>query len=130
MIILDTCAFVWLIDSPKNLSDKAVRAIEEQSETLAVLPISAWEIALKCGQRGIVISKGRMPLEWYNEAVHNYGIQEIPLTASLLCESAKLPLIHRDPCDRMIIAAAIMHRCPIITADKIFGKYPNLSVIW
>ena len=52
MIILDTCALVWLVDSPSNLSSKALDAIREQSSSLCVVPISAWEIAVKGGQRG------------------------------------------------------------------------------
>lgn len=130
MIILDTCAFVWLVDSPGNLSRKAIEAIEGQNGALAVLPISAWEIAIKCRQGGILMKKGIHPLEWYNDSVKDYGLHEISLNAGLLCASASLPFIHRDPCDRMIIAAAIGYKCPIITADRIFSKYPELQVIW
>lgn len=130
MIILDTCALVWLIDSPKNLSLKAIAAIERQSNTLAVLPISAWEIAVKSRQGGILMGKKISPVEWYNEAVKDYGLNEISLSASLLCVSANLPMIHRDPCDRMIIAAAIEQKCPVVTADKIFKQYSEIEVIW
>ncbi len=129
MIILDTCALVWLVDSPHNLSKKALQNIKD-SDSLAVLPISAWEIALKCRNGGIQMKKNMDPLNWYSEALTDYGMKEIQLNAQLLCSSVLLPPIHRDPCDRIIIAAAIEYRCAVVTADKVFSKYPQLEVVW
>lgn len=130
MIVLDTCALVWLVDSPADLSDNAIESIRKNSGSTAVLPISAWEIALKVGNGGILMRHGISPYEWYREVLEDYGLTEIPLDAKILCASAKLEFIHRDPCDRMIIAAAIVHRSAVVTADQTFRKYPGLKVIW
>lgn len=130
MIILDTCALVWLVDSPSNLSGKAIDAIREHSSSLSVVPISAWEIAVKAATGRILMKKTMSPLRWYEESVEEFGLDEIHLDAGLLCASATLPLIHRDPCDRMIIAAAITHQCPVITADRIFKKYKDIRIVW
>lgn len=130
MIVLDTCALVWLVDSPAELSDNAIEAIRKNSGSTAVLPISAWEIALKVRNGGILMRHSMSPYEWYREVLEDYGLVEIPLDAKILCASAKLEFIHRDPCDRMIIAAAIEHRSPVVTADQTFRKYPGLKVIW
>lgn len=130
MIILDTCALVWLVDSPSELSANAVESIRKNSGSTAVLPISAWEIALKVRNGGILMRHSLSPYEWYREVLEDYGLVEIPLDAKILCASAKLEFIHRDPCDRMIIAAAIEHRSPVVTADQTFLKYPGVKVIW
>ena len=76
------------------------------------------------------MKKNILPLEWYEESVEEFGLNEIPLDAGLLCASAVLPNIHRDPCDRMIIAAALRHACPVITADRMFKKYKDIEVVW
>jgi len=62
--------------------------------------------------------------------IDRYGMREIPLDAELLCASVALPWIHRDPCDRMLVAAALRNRMPIITADTTIPTYPGVRVIW
>ena len=130
MIILDTCALVWLVDSPAELSGNAIEAIRKNSDATAVLPISAWEIALKVRNGSILMRHSISPYEWYREVLEDYSLIELPLDAKILCASARLDFIHRDPCDRMIIAAAIEHKSSVVTADQTFWKYPGVKVIW
>lgn len=130
MILLDTCALVWMTNQPDLLSPKAADAIRRNADAIAVVAISAWEVAIKCRAGGLVLSARYSPQEWYAEAVRRYGLHEIPLDSHVLCESVTLPPIHRDPCDRMIIAAARRHCLPIITADTTMPRYPEVSVIW
>lgn len=130
MIILDTCAFIWMIDCPEQLSPRAKVSIQKHYGSLAVLPISIWEIAIKVNSGGLVIKSGASPFEWYKDALSEYEIKEISLSARILCASAKLPPIHRDPCDRMIIAGAMEYHCPVVTADKTIPLYPEVNVIW
>lgn len=130
MILLDTCALVWMTNQPSSLSAEASKAIRRSADALAVVPISAWEIAIKCRDGGLRLSGRLTPQEWYAETVRRYGLYEIPLDARVLCESVALPPIHRDPCDRMIIAAAQHHGLPIVTADTTIPRYPDVRVIW
>ena len=130
MIILDTCALIWLTNKPDLLSPKAANMIRRKADALAVVPISAWEVALKINNGTLQLHGTLSPLKWYHEVVSRYGICEIPLDAALLCASAGLPLIHRDPCDRMIVAAAITNHAAIITADANIPKYPGVKVVW
>jgi PIN domain nuclease of toxin-antitoxin system len=90
--------------------------------------ISAFEIVLKNRLGKLVL-----PLtaeEWYHKAIEGYAIEEISVSSAIAVKSASLPFIHKDPCDRIIIATASEHKMPIITADKIIARYPGIKVIW
>jgi PIN domain nuclease of toxin-antitoxin system len=128
MIILDTCVLLWLGQCPSKLSLSATSAMREDSD-LRVVSISAWEIAMKANSGKLKLAKGLSAQQTFDMALSDFGLREIPLNSKIFCVSASLPSIHLDPCDRMIIAAAIVQNCPVITADKVFGKYPGISVV-
>ena len=70
------------------------------------------------------------PEKWFKEATRLHGIEEIPITSDVACKSALLPRYHNDPCDRIIIATAILANMVIITKDENFSKYPDIKIIW
>jgi len=130
MIVLDTCTLLWLVAEPERLSQAAVSALRRHEASLAVVSISAWEIAVKAGAGKLGLPPGISPAEWFGQARAEYGLHELPLDSAVLCRTAALPPIHRDPCDRFIIAAALYHHAPVVTADPLFAAYPDLTVIW
>jgi PIN domain nuclease of toxin-antitoxin system len=128
MVLLDTCALLWLAADQDSLSNAAVAAISSGADGLAVCPMSAFEIALKHLQ-----GKLQLPLppdQWYKEALESHGIRELPITGQCAILAATLPPIHRDPCDRFLIATAAVHRLPIITPDRNIARYPEVRTIW
>lgn len=129
MIILDTCVLLWLSQCPSKLSSPASSAMREDSD-LRVVSISAWEIAMKANSGKLKLANGLSAQQTFDMALSDFGLSEIPVNSKIFCLSASLPSIHLDPCDRMIISAAIMHNCPIVTADKVFEKYPGIKIIW
>ncbi len=77
---------------------------------------------------GIKYQKGKLelpcsPKEWLSAVLEHHDLQVLPLDMYTCTLSAELPAIHSDPCDRMIIAAAIINKLPIVTHDAIFKKY-------
>ncbi|MCI5209928.1 MAG: PIN domain-containing protein [Candidatus Electrothrix sp. ATG2] len=62
--------------------------------------------------------------------LRSFVIEEIPVSSAVAMKSASLPFLHKDPCDRIIIATALEHRMPIITADQIIPQYSGIKVIW
>ena len=66
-----------------------------------------------------------MPRLWATLA-----IREIPVDGRCASLAAALSPIHRDPCDRMVIAAAQLHGMPILTPDAFIASYPGVQVIW
>jgi PIN domain nuclease of toxin-antitoxin system len=119
-MLLDTCALIWLTTGDKQLSAKARRAINEAA-AVYVSSISAFEIAY-------ATAKGSLELpcdaeRWYHEVLHQHSLTEILLSGKIVIASTKLPMVHKDPCDRFIIATARSENLPIVTADRIFQKY-------
>ena len=130
MLLLDTCALLWLVQDPEQLSARAREAIRKNAQSLAISPISFWEIAIKQAQGHLQFLRGTDLEEWHFEVVASYRLKELPLDAATLIASARLPPIHKDPCDRMIIASALRAKVAIVTADLIIPSYPKVKVCW
>ena len=127
MIILDTCALLWLAADQKKLSLKARKTIEHQAGSLFVSSISSFEIAIKCRNHKMTLPLPVM--QWFTEVIDFHGIKEIPITSDIAVLSAQLPLLHNDPCDRIIIATAQLNNMPILTCDELIHQY-KVNVIW
>jgi PIN domain nuclease of toxin-antitoxin system len=128
MALLDTCTLLWLAADQASLSGPAVAAIRSAKGNLAVCAISAFEIAVKHARKKLVLPLP--PDQWYAKALAAHGIREIPVDGRCALLAAVLPPIHRDPCDRFLIATATLHGLPIVTADANIARYPGVRVIW
>ncbi|RWX46264.1 PIN domain nuclease, a component of toxin-antitoxin system (PIN domain) [Candidatus Electrothrix aarhusensis] len=128
MLLLDTCALLMLAGRREDIPDKVIKKLTAQADELFISTISSFEIVLKnrLGKLGLPMSAE----EWYCKAVEGYAIEEIPVSSAIAMKSASLPFLHKDPCDRIIIATALEHRMPIITADQIIPQYAGIKVIW
>ena len=120
-LILDTCALLWLSGDKRNRISDATLALIEQAPSVYIVSITGSEIALKC--RGGKLRLSVTPKEWVETAVAFHQIDVIPLDLDLCLKAAELPPIHKDPCDRFIIAAALGMNLPVVTADSRFSEY-------
>ena len=127
MVLLDTCTLLWLAADQKKLSAKAKRTIEHSAGALFVSSISAFEIALKCRSNKLTLPLA--PMSWFMETVDFHGVKEIPVTSAIAIHSAQLPLLHNDPCDRMIVATAQLNDMAILTCDQAIAQYKT-DIIW
>ena len=128
MILLDTCALLWLASDQSRLSPDAKRAIEKNSNALFISAITAFEIAVKCRAKKLTLP---LPVEqWIPETLAFHGIGEIAVTSALAVASVQLPPLHNDPCDRIILATAQMNGMKITTPDALISQYPSAPVIW
>ncbi len=128
MLLLDTCTLLWLTSDPSHLSKKCREQILRHSGDLFISSISAFEIGLK-SQKGLL----ELPLEtqeWFDKSLEYHGINEISVTSDIAIHSTQLPPLHRDPCDRMIIATSKIHDLIILTPDSLIQQYPQVKVIW
>lgn len=111
---MDTHALLWwLADSP-SLPDSARERIANPDHDVYV---SAWEIAIKRE-----LGKLRAPLELAG-VIQEEGFSELPIRLQHGEQAGRLPPIHRDPFDRMLVAQAAMHDMTILTRDKAIGRY-------
>jgi PIN domain nuclease of toxin-antitoxin system len=119
-LLLDTCAFIWLAMGGGPLSTDALTAIED-AKSVYVSSISAFEISLKHKNGGIELPSD--PESWFTGVLEYHHIDEIVIGSKIAITSTKLPDLHKDPCDRFIIATAIQHNLTIVTGDQIFKQY-------
>lgn len=123
--LLDTCTLVRLAGFPETLSD-AAREVIENAWYLYASPVSLWEIVFKC-QIG-KMELNLPPRQWFAQLKGEYDIKMIPLTEDVAALAAELPLHHRDPADRFVIATAKLNDLPVITSDGKFQQY-GITVI-
>jgi PIN domain nuclease of toxin-antitoxin system len=119
-MILDTCALLWLAAGGKKLSRAALKEINE-APVICVSAISGFEVALKVA--GGKLELPHPPVEWFARMVEHHSLTMLPLELDVCIKAAGLPSIHNDPCDRFIIATALLNDLPVITTDERFEQY-------
>lgn len=128
MILLDTCALLWLTAEPARLSGPAQRAIRRPGADVYLSAFSAFELGVKVGKGKLALP---MPLkQWFLAVCGQFGLRELPVTAAIAATAAELPPVHSDPADRIIIATALEHKLTVITPDERIHQYPNVKTLW
>lgn len=126
MTLLDTHAFLWGIAGDRRMSQRA-RDIFIGPSKLSMSIASIWEMLIKVQQ-----GKLNLPLPagpYILSKLAENRIATLPIKLDHLLAFERLPLHHRDPFDRMLIAQALEEDLPVVTADPFFSRYP-VEVIW
>ena len=127
-ILLDTHAFIWLIeDSPKL--PISVRDIIEATDDVFVSIVSFWEIAIKLKKEIIFLICDFNDIESRFEST---GLQLLPISIRDTIQLYNLPFYlkdHKDPFDRLLIAQAISRSLPLVSCDLHFDSYP-VEKVW
>ena len=118
--LIDTHILLWVMLDPKKLSKEAQNIIENTENKIYVSKISLWEIAIK-----IKIGKLNIKTDFINiyKLLLSNDFDILDLSNQHIAETLQLPLYHRDPFDRMLIAQAKNENLKIITKDRNFKKY-------
>jgi PIN domain nuclease of toxin-antitoxin system len=124
--ILDTHAFLWGIAGDRRMSQKA-RDLFAGPSDLCLSIASIWEILIKVQLRKLNLPEPAGPYV-IRKLVDN-RIETLPIELNDLLAYEGLDLHHRDPFDRMLIAQAVRENLPIVTADRLFSRYP-VKIIW
>lgn len=126
-ILLDTCTFMWAISEPSRLSALAVEAIADSNNEVFLSAVSCWEIGIQVGLKRLKFSDSL--LIYIPRERTRHGILSLPLDEEAAISVEKLPPIHRDPFDRMLIAQAMNQSLILLTPDSEIAKYP-VKVLW
>lgn len=94
------------------------------SNDILISPVNTWEVAIKAA-----FGKLRADVEEIEEAALEAGFRELPVRIAHTLRVAGLPPLHKDPFDRLLIAQAMVERCPIATRDSAFRHY-EIDVLW
>ena len=125
--LLDTHVFIWwAVDDPR-LSAQARVALADAGNTVYFSAASAWELALKVSLGKLALPDD--PANLISKAMIEEGMETLPITLHHALGLARLPLHHRDPFDRMLVAQAQLEGLPILSADPAFAAY-DVEVIW
>lgn len=119
-LLLDTHVLIWWFAADQHLSKKAISLITEADEVY-VSSASIWEATIK--KR---LGKLDVDLSLITTSLEKEGFIELPVTISHTLETLKLPEIHRDPFDRVLIAQAISEPLRFVTADCALQNYSDL----
>jgi len=126
-VLLDTHAFLWYLFDDERLSSAAASAISDPGLTKLLGMGSLWEIAIKSQLGKLQLG---MPLaRFLDEHVHARLLELVPVDPDHLLVYADLPLLHRDPFDRLLVAQARVLGVPVVTGDPCFAPY-GVDVIW
>ena len=116
-ILIDTHIFLWLIYDTKKVNKKHMDYLKDLDNTIYLSAMSIAEIMIKK-------SIGNLEVDFdMDEVLHVMGIKVLDFDAKSAMLLGTLPLHHRDPFDRMIIAQAMTSRCKIISVDSKFAFY-------
>ena len=125
-LLLDTCTFLWVVGDPPQLSRRARALFQSPEHEVFLSAASAWEIAIKH-------ALGRLPLpdapeRFLPEMREAHGIAALAIDEESALHISRLPALHRDPFDRLLVGQAIVHGLTILTPDPLVTQYPALTI--
>ena len=126
-LLLDTHAYLWFIGGDRRLSNVARSAIEDTENLKFISMASLWEITIKHGL-GKLQLKTDLRKVLTDHVIEN-GFDLLSVETDHLLALSQLPLHHRDPFDRLLIAQAAARKLTVCSADSVFSKY-DVDLMW
>ncbi|MFW5685409.1 MAG: type II toxin-antitoxin system VapC family toxin [Spirochaetota bacterium] len=120
-ILLDTHCWLWWLAAPEKLRAESLAALKDRANTVVVSSVVSWEIAIKH-------SIGRLQLpeppdRFVPDRLARDGFTPLAVSHSHALRTAALPVLHKDPFDRLLIAQAQVENVPIMSANAVFSRY-------
>ena len=121
-LLLDTHALIWALDEPDRLPAKIHEAFD--TGVVFVSAASTWEIAIK-----VAVGRLVFPIDALPGAMIDAAFEELAVNITHSLGAATLPLLHRDPFDRLLIAQARHERLTLVSRDPDIRRYP-VDTLW
>ena len=125
--LLDAHTFLWATSDDRRLSGTASEIFTNRSNELFLSAAGVWEVMIKAQ-----IGKLPLPLpvaSYLKRQLALNRIQVLPIGFEHIVRIEQLPLHHRDPFDRILVAQSIEEKMPIVSADPVLRRYP-VKVVW
>ncbi|MXW01895.1 MAG: type II toxin-antitoxin system VapC family toxin [Holophagales bacterium] len=126
-LLLDTCVFLWWTLGSTRIPGEVRKLVADPANEVHVSAITAWELAVKHG-----LGKLELPApphvfvptrrEWYD-------FRSLPIDEASALQLPRLPPLHGDPFDRLLICQAIEHGMTLLTPDHLISQYP-VRIFW
>ena len=122
-LLLDTHILLWVLLGARQLSGKA-RTFIDGAEEVHVSSVSLWESSIK-----VATGKLKVDLDRLDEQLAANGFVQLPISWTHVRQLRHLPVLHRDPFDRMLVAQAISEPLHLLTHDAALAAYSDLVTI-
>jgi PIN domain nuclease of toxin-antitoxin system len=125
-LLLDTHVLLWALITPARLGPALRDQLEDPANIVLFSAASIWEIAIKAR-----LGRADFPQQpdAVSAAARRTGFTELPVHAAAAARVADLPLLHRDPFDRLLVAQAIAEPARLYTADPLLPPYSELVAL-
>ena len=119
-LLLDTQIYLWVLDDSPRLSERA-RALIQAADQVLISAATIWEAAIKNALGKLRVDPALLVAE-----IARSGFTELPILARHAAAVSALPMHHKDPFDRLLIAQALTEPARLLTADSILQSYSEL----
>lgn len=126
-VLLDVHAFLWWILADPQLSHQASAILSDNKNQLFMSTGSVWEIIIKTQIGKLPLPPD--PIRFVREQLAVNAIHTLPISLEHVLQVYTLPLHHKDPFDRILVAQSQVEQMPILTADPLITAY-GIPVIW
>jgi len=126
-LVVDTHCWLWISAEPERFSFRASLILRDPRVELLVSAVVAWEIAIKV-QIG-KLDLPEPPAEYMARRLERHGATELAVEHAHALRVGELPLHHRDPFDRLLVAQAQLLGAPLLTADQALAAY-DVDILW
>jgi PIN domain nuclease of toxin-antitoxin system len=120
--LLDTCAFLWLVAGSDALTKAVREIIRNPGNEIFLSVVSAWEITVKHSASKLPLPQ--KPDVFVRKQREDHLLASLALLEAHVLTLVKLPLIHHDPFDRMLVCQAVAEGLTILTPDEAVSQYP------
>jgi len=126
-ILLDTCAFLWLVTDDSQASELAKEIFLKEDNELLLSAVTGFEIAVKYSLGKLRLAEP--PKEFITNRINANALTELPVSMTHALILQNLPLHHKDPFDRLLVAQAMVNQIPLLSADQQLSAY-DINRLW
>jgi PIN domain nuclease of toxin-antitoxin system len=126
-VLLDTCAFLWLVTDDPKLSPLAKEIFLNSGNELLLSAATGFEITIKYSLGKLHLTE--VPKEFIANRIQANGLTELPILMNHTYALQDLPLHHKDPFDRLLVAQALVNQIPLLSPDEQLSAY-DIKRLW
>ncbi|NOU22713.1 MAG: type II toxin-antitoxin system VapC family toxin [Methyloglobulus sp.] len=126
-VLLDTCAFIWLVTDNPKLSELAKEIFLDEDNEILLSAVTGFEIAVKYSLGKLHLTEP--PREFVVHRMNANALTELPVSMAHALALQNMPSHHKDPFDRLLVAQAMVNQIPLLSANQQLSAY-DIERIW
>jgi PIN domain nuclease of toxin-antitoxin system len=126
-VLLDTCAFIWLVTDDPKLSELAKEIFLDTDNELLLSAVTGFEVSVKYSLGKLHLTEP--PKEFIANRIQANALTELPVYMAHALILQNLPFHHKDPFDRLLVAQAMVNQIPLLSADQQLSAY-DIERLW